>query len=103
MVYIQVDKRRGMQHHPRARYWGYALARFPAATREHLESTRGDPCYLCARPWGEADMEVEHRVPRCRGGGDEPANVAWACQPCNRRKHKMTEDEFRKLLEMEAE
>jgi len=48
-------------------------------------------------------MEAEHRIPKCRGGTDVPENVAWACFPCNRRKHKMTEEEFRALLALEAE
>lgn len=92
-----------MRHHPQARYWGHRLDRFPTATREHLEASRGSPCYLCGVDWGEVKMEAEHRVPRSRGGDDTPGNVAWACMPCNRRKHRMTEAEFRNLLKLEAE
>lgn len=32
-------------------------------------------------------MEREHMLPRSKGGGDEPANIAAACHPCNTRKN----------------
>lgn len=37
------------------------------------------PCLYCGHP-AEA---VDHIVPRCRDGGDEPSNLAPACRSCN--------------------
>lgn len=92
-----------MPHHPRARYWSGNLYVYPTETREHLISTMGGPCYLCGAEWGSVEFEAEHRVPKCRGGETIPANISWACRPCNRRKHRMTEAEFRRLLAWEVE
>jgi 5-methylcytosine-specific restriction endonuclease McrA len=38
--------------------------------------------------------ELDHRTPRCRGGGDERANLWYACTECNQRKHTRTAEEF---------
>ena len=42
---------------------------------------------------------VDHKQPLSRGGKDEPDNWAVCCQPCNTRKGRMTEEEFRKVKE----
>lgn len=51
------------------------------------------PCAYCG-DWTASS--VDHIVPRSRGGGDNPANLASACWPCNQRKGALTADEFRR-------
>jgi hypothetical protein len=40
------------------------------------------------------DLEVDHVVPRSRGGSDRPDNLVAACHECNQRKGKLTAREF---------
>lgn len=39
-------------------------------------------------------LEVDHIVPRGRGGGDFPSNLVAACHDCNQEKGNMTAEEF---------
>ena len=55
----------------------------------------------CAYCGVEGPLEMDHRVPLCRGGANTIDNILPACRHCNRRKHRKTEDEFRALLEQE--
>ena len=49
----------------------------------------------------QGPVEADHRVPLCRGGSNTIDNIIPACRHHNRRKNKMTEDEFRALLDRE--
>jgi hypothetical protein len=51
-------------------------------------------CYYCHQPLDES-YEVDHKQPLRRGGTNWPGNLACACRLCNRRKHALTESEFR--------
>ena len=55
----------------------------------------------CAYCGARGPLEMDHRVPLCRGGSNTIDNILPACRHCNRRKHRKTEDEFRALLEQE--
>jgi 5-methylcytosine-specific restriction endonuclease McrA len=55
----------------------------------------------CAYCGSTGRIEADHRVPLCRGGSNEISNIIPACRPCNRRKHRKTELEFRALLAAE--
>lgn len=39
-------------------------------------------------------LQLEHIVPRSRGGSDRVSNLALACEPCNQRKGRQTAEEF---------
>lgn len=43
---------------------------------------------------GYRAAELEHKNPRCKGGGDEIDNLVLACGNCNRSKGRKTESEF---------
>ena len=49
-------------------------------------------CEYCLAPERIApgEFEVDHIVPRARGGQDELQNLALACWPCNRHKGQAT-------------
>lgn len=40
-------------------------------------------CRYCGTTAGEAELAVDHVVPRSLGGGDEPSNLVAACVDCN--------------------
>ena len=53
-------------------------------------------CYYCDR--GGIKLQREHRIPLARGGDNHLSNIVPACEPCNRRKGILTDDEYFKLL-----
>lgn len=59
--------------------------------------------YVCAYCGGPGPLEADHRVPLARGGTNFIDNILPACRSCNGRKHKMTEEEFRRRLAAEPD
>jgi hypothetical protein len=59
-------------------------------------------CYEVNGEWftveGYAFHHLEHKTPKCRGGGNEIENLTLSCPPCNSRKGKKTEAEFMEYL-----
>lgn len=51
-----------------------------------LRDEQGGLCALCSEPLGDAELEVDHRIPFCYGGGNERGNIQVAHAGCNRRK-----------------
>jgi hypothetical protein len=43
-------------------------------------------CSYCGRSAPKVELEVDHVVPRARGGSDEYSNLTTACTDCNRGK-----------------
>jgi 5-methylcytosine-specific restriction endonuclease McrA len=43
-------------------------------------------CALCNEPLSAKDMDVDHKVPFCYGGGNERHNIQLAHSSCNRSK-----------------
>lgn len=64
--------------------------------KKFLADRDGEWCAYC----GTTDefLEIEHCIPRARGGPDDPENLCLACGPCNRSKGTKTADEFRAIL-----
>jgi 5-methylcytosine-specific restriction endonuclease McrA len=59
--------------------------------REYLLEKWHRTCAYC----GTTDvLDVEHIVPKARGGSDRVSNLTLACVPCNERKGKQTAAEF---------
>ena len=46
-------------------------------------------------------VDYGHRIPLARGGSNSIENIIPACSSCNRRKHMLTELEFRARLAAE--
>ncbi|WP_073925916.1 HNH endonuclease signature motif containing protein [Streptomyces sp. CB03911] len=38
-------------------------------------------CFYCEGPL--TDMQLDHVIPLCRGGADDPSNLVPACARCN--------------------
>jgi 5-methylcytosine-specific restriction endonuclease McrA len=60
--------------------------------REYLLEKWGRRCAYCGRE--NVPLQVEHIVPKSRGGSDRVANLALSCGPCNRAKGSLTAAEF---------
>jgi len=57
-----------------------------SAVRELVRGRAKDRCEYCRLPQSAvlfAPFHVEHVVARQHGGGDEPSNLAFACDRCN--------------------
>jgi 5-methylcytosine-specific restriction endonuclease McrA len=60
--------------------------------REYLLEKWHRTCAYCGTT--DVPLEVEHIVPKSRGGSDRVSNLTLACQPCNERKGNQTAEEF---------
>lgn len=49
-------------------------------------------CAYCQQP--STRLQVEHLIPKSRGGSDRISNLVLACEGCNRKKGNRTADEF---------
>lgn len=65
---------------------------FSYEVREYLLEKWGRKCAYCGR--GNVPLEVEHIVPKSRGGTDRVSNLTIACRECNRKKGNLTAEEF---------
>ena len=63
------------------------------ATKDLVRQRAGGYCEYCQCPEAFATQphSIEHIRPRVQGGGDDPANLALACQGCNNHKYSRTE------------
>ena|SRR5208282_4981035 len=41
------------------------------------------PCCYCRKVFFYTELTVEHLIPLCLGGTNDPDNIALACSPCN--------------------
>jgi hypothetical protein len=53
---------------------------------EEIHESQGGVCPLCGEPLLPNEGEIDHRIPFCYGGGNEPGNLQIAHITCNRRK-----------------
>jgi 5-methylcytosine-specific restriction endonuclease McrA len=60
--------------------------------KEYLLRKWQHQCVYCGVR--EVPLQVEHIIPKARGGTDRPSNLTIACEPCNLRKGKQTAAEF---------
>jgi len=82
-----------LMQHPditKTRYQQGTLAGYEV--REYLLEKWQRRCAYCQAT--EGPLEIEHLVPRSRGGSDRISNLALACVPCNQRKGNQTAVEF---------
>lgn len=59
-------------------------------------------CAYCRKVYEVDEAELDHVVPPCEGGEDDPSNLVFACSTCNRAKNKHPAEWFRMCLEHNA-
>ena len=77
--------------------WDYSLLEIspvPETTRYEVLK-RDRICQLCGVSRDEARLEVDHIVPRSKGGSNEPDNLQVLCGRCNRAKGNRDQTDFR--------
>ena len=57
--------------------------------------TRDRVCQLCGATREQERLEVDHIVPRSKGGTNDPDNLQVLCAPCNRGKSNRDDTDFR--------
>lgn len=62
--------------------------------REYLLEKFGHECAYCHRKSGDPGLEVEHIIPKSRGGTDRVSNLVLACHTCNQEKGNLTAEEY---------
>ena len=62
-------------------------------TRNNLFELDKKPCQYCGRKFDRKDLNIDHVVPRQRGGRTTWSNVVCSCVPCNSRKGSRTPEE----------
>ena len=71
--------------------WEAGLRR---ATWKNAEWLRSPRCAYCRRRMARESATVDHVIPLCQGGPDEPENWRLCCQPCNEMKGGRTPREL---------
>lgn len=66
--------------------------------RARLHRETNGCCIYCGRPVSLDQMEVEHIVPKAKGGADALTNVVCSCSQCNAAKKDMTLEEYLESL-----
>ncbi|MFO0663779.1 MAG: HNH endonuclease [Polyangiaceae bacterium] len=60
-------------------------------SRKNIMARDGFQCQYCAkRPLLRSDLNIDHVLPKCRGGAGTWENLVTSCKPCNVRKGRMT-------------
>lgn len=62
-------------------------------SRKNLMLRDGFQCQYCLRRPPLRELNIDHVVPRCRGGRDAWENLVTACKACNLKKGSRTPDE----------
>lgn len=62
-------------------------------TRENVYSHYGNFCGYCGKKFDTKDLNLDHVMPRSRGGKTNWSNMALSCIPCNSRKAARTPEE----------
>lgn len=65
---------------------------FGYLVREYVLTKWKRTCCYCGATG--ISLQLEHIIPRSRGGSDRVSNLALACQPCNQKKGERTAAEF---------
>ncbi len=60
--------------------------------REYLLEKWGRKCAYCGKT--DIPLEIEHIVPKTRGGSNRVSNLTLSCRNCNQKKDKLTAEEF---------
>lgn len=81
--------------------WDYRLLEddpIPDSLRYQVLKESGGRCALCGITKNDSPLDVDHIIPRSRGGSNEKENLQVLCVKCNRSKGNKDKTDFRKSL-----
>jgi 5-methylcytosine-specific restriction endonuclease McrA len=62
--------------------------------QEYLREKTGFKCAYCGKEGTKEKLEIEHIIPKSRGGSNRVSNLTLACHKCNQKKGNKTAKEF---------
>jgi 5-methylcytosine-specific restriction endonuclease McrA len=65
----------------------------PMSSRKNIFTRDGFKCLYCGAHGSKIVLELEHIVPKSRGGNSEWSNLCCSCHECNQKKKNMTPEE----------
>ena len=65
-----------------------------AEVREYLLIRHSHTCQYCGGISGDSILEIEHKIPKSRGGSDSIRNLTIACHSCNQTKGALIPEEW---------
>lgn len=86
--------------------WDYRLLEddpVPDSLRFIVLKASGGRCQLCGATKNERPLDVDHIIPRNRGGKNELVNLQVLCSKCNRSKRDTDATDFRNTVPVERE
>ncbi len=75
--------------------WDRRRVIFPRSVKNQLFMAQKGRCAYCGQTHRMRYLEIDHKYPFSRGGGDEIENLQLLCIPCNMRKGIQSDEEFR--------
>lgn len=73
----------------------YGRIIFPPRVRNRLFIEQRGRCRYCGRRMSNRYLQIDHKWPVSRNGGNEISNLQLLCTACNLRKGIQTDEEFR--------
>ena len=58
-------------------------------TRKNIMIRDENRCQYCAKVFRDADLTLDHVIPKSKGGKTRWDNIVMACKPCNQRKRDL--------------
>ena len=74
--------------------------KFSKGEKETLFKIQKGKCMYCGKKMEMAYFDVDHKKPVAKGGKNRITNLQLLCRPCNARKGKMTDGEFRRRYKL---
>ena len=69
----------------------------PGSLRFEVLKRAGGRCELCGASHEEMRLDVDHIIPRAKGGNNDAANLQVLCRTCNAQKRDRDDTDFRAL------
>lgn len=65
----------------------------PRLTRKNIYEHYGHRCCYCGKRFDSSKLNIDHIIPRSRGGKTDWPNIVTSCMPCNLKKGNRTPQE----------
>lgn len=79
-------------------YWRAKLGSTSLATEFAVKYDKNPNCYFCNKFLSATEANIDHLIPRSRGGAHSIENLVVICADCNHLKHTRTDSEFWEFL-----